>query len=62
MKTDWRDVAVLVIFTAGFAAATTYLFKHPSDMNFATFAALFGTLSAAYHWIITYDSKHPDTP
>lgn len=57
---DCKDVLTMVIFTAAFGAATRYLFVHPSDLNYATYATLVATMSGVYHWICTWDSKNKD--
>ena len=40
--------------------ATFYLFSHPSDVNFATWAGVTATITGVYHWINYRDDKTPD--
>jgi hypothetical protein len=60
MKCDLRDWVVILLVSAAWAAATTYLFKHPSDGNFVTWCGLALTITTAYHWLVYFDSKRPD--
>ncbi len=57
---DLRDWAIMGLVAAIQIGGTSYLFGHPTDMNFATWAALCSTLTAAYHWMVIKDSKAPD--
>ena len=59
-KQDYRDYFVLGIVTAGWAAATVFLFRHPSSVNFATWAGLVATLGGMYHWLCVSDDKRVD--
>lgn len=45
---------------AAWAAATVYLFKHASDVNFATWGTISATMVGVYHWICIRDSKQED--
>jgi O-antigen/teichoic acid export membrane protein len=57
---DTRDW-IIVISTAGIQlAATVFLFKHPDPVNFATWAAVCGTLAGVYHLLVVRDSKEKD--
>jgi len=47
-------VALMWIFSS------VYLWRHPSDGNFATWAAVCGTMTAAYHWLNIHDDLHKD--
>lgn len=60
MKYDCRDVLVMAIVTAAWGASTWYLFKHPSDVNFATWCGLAVTMTSVYHWLCFMDSKKAD--
>jgi len=40
--------------------SSVYLWRHPSDGNFATWAAVCGTMTAAYHWLNIHDDLHKD--
>lgn len=57
---DIRDVLVFVLVSAAWIVATIFLFKHATDFNFATWAALCATITSAYHWIIMKDDKQTD--
>lgn len=57
---DARDWFVMGVVTAAWVASTAYLFIHPSEAAFATWAALAATMTAAYHFLIVNDDKHPD--
>lgn len=54
------DYAVLGIVTCAWIASTAYLFLHPSDVNFATWAGLAATMGGIYHWLTIYDDKKQD--
>jgi hypothetical protein len=55
-----RDWIVIVLMADIQLAATVFIFLHPDTLNFATWATLAGTLTGAYHWIVTRDQKIPD--
>ena len=57
---DLRDIWVVLAVSAAWVFSTIYLFRHPSDMNFATWAALCTTVTGVYHWICMKDDKIPD--
>ena len=57
---DWRDVAVLTLVSTALAAATVYLFLHPSDTAFGIWGTIFTTTTTAYHMIVVHDDKSPD--
>jgi hypothetical protein len=59
---DVRDWLVITLVTAAWAASTIFLFKHPSDVNFATWAGLAVTMTGTYHWLCIVDDKKPDAP
>jgi hypothetical protein len=50
----------MVLVTGAWVASTVYLFRHPSDMNFATWATLCGTMTGFYHYMTQRDDKTPD--
>ena len=54
------DAFVIAVITAAWAAATVYLFLHPSDTSFGIWCGLASTLIGAYHWLTIYDDKKPD--
>lgn len=60
MQAQLKDYLVMVIVTAAWVAGTTYIFVHPSDVNFATWAAMAATMGGLYHWLTVYDDKRPD--
>lgn len=66
MKCDARDWFVMILFAAIWAAGTFYIFaclkvEHHSDHElFAMWCGLVATMGGVYHWLVMYDSKHPD--
>ena len=60
MKLDIRDWFVLASLCTILIAASIYLFKHPSDVNYAAWGAVCGTLISAYHWLTIRDDKEDD--
>jgi hypothetical protein len=59
---DFRDVAVLVLISAGFLASWFYVFMHPSDMAYATCVGGTGAWGCIFHWLTVRDQKIPDAP
>jgi hypothetical protein len=59
-RLDIRDYFVLASLGAMLIAASVYLFKHPSDINYAAWGAVCGTLVSAYHWLAIGDDKRKD--
>ena len=59
-KRDCRDTFVLGAVTFTLAAATTYVFMHPSEGAFATLGGIYVTLIGAYHWLCVTDDKKED--
>lgn len=57
---DLRDHVVMVLVSSAWIASTVYIYKHPSDMNFATWATLCGTMTGFYHFMCVRDDKIPD--
>ena len=57
---DCRDTFVMGAVTAAWAASTVWVFLHPSEGAFATWAALAATMIGAYHWLVMLDDKRPD--
>lgn len=57
---DARDRFVMGAVTAAWIASTVYLFIHPSEGAFATWAGLAVTMVGAYHWLVILDDKRPD--
>lgn len=57
---DFVDWFVRVLLVAAWSTGTVYLFKHPSDMNFATWGTVSTAMVSAYHWLTVRDQKIPD--
>jgi hypothetical protein len=57
---DFRDDAVMGLVTAAWISATVFLFIHPSEVNFATWATFSATICGVYHWLCVFDDKRPD--
>lgn len=54
---DW----IVVIFLFAFAATgAVYMFKHPSDVNFAAWLGILGVAGGVFHWIRVKDQKVAD--
>ena len=49
-----RDWFVIVLTAVLWCVSTVYLFKHPSEGDFATWATLSGTVLTAYHWMVIW--------
>lgn len=58
--TQHTDLIVFLLVSLAWVAGTTFLFMHPSDMNFGTWAAFSTTITGVYHWIVMKDQKIPD--
>lgn len=59
-KQDYRDVAVLILVSVGWLAATLFLFLYPSPINFATWAGFGATVGGVYHFLCVSDDKRID--
>ncbi len=57
---DLRDRLVMLIVTLILAVGTIYVFVHPTDMNFTTWAGLVVTITGVYHWLNIRDDKEKD--
>jgi len=55
-----RDWFVMLAITAGWVAATVFLFMYPSSTTFGIWASLVATIVGAYHWICVSDDKRVD--
>lgn len=56
---DW----IVVVFLFAFAATgATYVFGHPSDINFATWIGVLGIAGGIFHWLRIKDQKIEDAP
>lgn len=54
---DW----IVVVFLFAFAASgAVYLFKHPSDMNFAAWLGLMTVAGGIFHGLRVHDQKVGD--
>lgn len=60
MKLDIRDWIVSGILILLTLVGCVYIFLHPSDMAFATWAGFTATLTGAFHYLNIQDSKVPD--
>jgi hypothetical protein len=47
-----RDWFVMILTGMLWVTATVFLFWYHTDANFATWAALGGTVLSAYHWMV----------
>jgi hypothetical protein len=52
---DIRDWLIGVLVASAWMAATVYLFKFHSDVNYATYAGLCITMTGFYHFIVSKD-------
>jgi len=57
---DWRDYMTYVFTGAILTIASVYVWHHPSDINFATWATVCGTLSCILKWLDITDDKQRD--
>jgi len=55
-----RDWLVIVVITAMVAVASLYLFRHPSDANYAMYLGSVTAIGSVYHWLVYLDCKRPD--
>lgn len=58
---NFRDWFVIVVSTGLWLAATWFLFTHPGEANFATWATVSGSMLGAYHWMVIRDQKIRDS-
>lgn len=54
---DWIVVTFLFAFAA---TGAVYMFKHPSDVNFAAWLAILATAGGIFHWLRVKDQKVAD--
>ena len=59
-RQDWRDVAVLVLVSLGWAAGTVTLFLHYTLAAFGVWSGFSATIVGAYHWLCVSDDKRVD--
>ena len=57
---DCRDTFVMGAVTAAWTAGTVWVFLHPSEGAFATWAGLASVMIGCYHWLTMLDDKRPD--
>ena len=57
---DTRDWIIVGSMVAIQIAGTVFVFKFPTDMNFATWGTVCSVLTSAYHYLVIKDSKAPD--
>ena len=50
----------MTLVTAAWFVSTYFLFRHPSESNFTTWATVTGTVTCAYHWLCIRDDKQQD--
>lgn len=60
MNWDLDDWFVAALVTTAWIFSAVFLWRHPSDLNFATFATLSGTLVGVYHFLSVKDDKSED--
>jgi hypothetical protein len=48
------------LVVAAWVAGTVFLFKHPAELNFTTWAGLVATVTGVFHWLTVADAKKPD--
>jgi hypothetical protein len=60
MKRDLRDHLVMTIVTGAWVISTWFLWEHPTDVNFATWAGFGATMTGTYHWLNLRDDKEKD--
>jgi hypothetical protein len=60
--TGLRDWVIMGLVLAAWINSTIFLWHHPTDTNFATWAGLLLTVTGVYHWICYKDQKVPDNP
>jgi hypothetical protein len=58
---DLDDWFVAALVTSAWLFSAVFLWRHPTDLNFATFATLSATMIGAYHWISFKDDTTPDS-
>jgi hypothetical protein len=59
-RSDWRDYAVYALVVALGVFGSVYLWKHPSEVSFATWATVCGGIVAAMRWFDLRDDKEAD--
>lgn len=57
---DLRDWLVMGLVTIAWVAATVFLFKYHTEMDFATWATFSATITGVYHFLCVHDDKVPD--
>lgn len=57
---DCGDRIVIAFLTTFAALGATYLFRHPSDMNFATWMGLATIANGIFHGLRVHDQKQAD--
>lgn len=50
----------MVLVSSAWVASTVFIFKHASEINFATWSTFSGAIISAYHWLCQRDDKTPD--
>ena len=57
---DWRDFTTYAFAGIIVFYASWYIAKHPSDINFATWATVCGTVACILKWLDITDDKTRD--
>lgn len=60
MNLDFSDWFVMAGITAILISGTMFIYLHPSEVNFATWAGLMVTVTGVYHWLDIRDDKEKD--
>lgn len=60
MNLDFTDWFVLISISAILGIGSAYIYIHPSDINFATWAGLCATVTGVYHFLDIRDDKVKD--
>ena len=59
-KKDWRDYTTYAFAGIILIYASWYLFGHPSEVSFATWAGIVGSITAVLRWLDISDDKRAD--
>ena len=56
---DWVVIAFLFAFAI---TGAVYVFRHPSEINFAAWIGTLSVSGGVFHWLRVRDSKQVDAP
>lgn len=59
---DHNDWIIAGLVTGGWIFASAFVCLHPTDTNFATWAAVTGSITCVYKWLDIKDAKTSDAP